>query len=185
MPFAPWTGSHAVPSSAGARGRHGPFVAPAAPCPRLRGLPLPVQLRAAPGPWFTWRAARPAWTPAHTWRSAACVRNIAWTAVSARKVSAGDARRQRSGERCPEAPPAACAWRDGRLAAWASALSHAEGERQLGALQGHWGQGPDRRATRAADPPTYTQQCHLPAHHTRGQTSSCLACGSEPGSRSL
>ena len=63
-----------------------PFTLSAAPAPRLRGLPLPVQLRAALGTWSTWRAARPAWTPAHTWRSATCVKSTAWTAASAQKV---------------------------------------------------------------------------------------------------
>lgn len=127
-PLRSGPGAMLCPAQSGREAGTDPSWRPLRSDPRLRALPLPVQLRAALGTWFTWRAARPAWTPAHTWRSAACVRNIAWTAVSARKVSAGDARRQRSGERCPEVPPATCAWWDGRLAAWASALSRAEGE---------------------------------------------------------
>lgn len=63
-----------------------PFTVSAAPAPRLRGLPLPVQPRAALGTWSTWRVARPAWTPAHTWRSATFVKSTAWTAASAQKV---------------------------------------------------------------------------------------------------
>ena len=37
MPFAPWAGSQAAPTAAGARGRHGPFVAPAALCSSAQG----------------------------------------------------------------------------------------------------------------------------------------------------
>lgn len=70
--------------------RRGRSPDPGTPPPGMApsGLPLPFQPRAARGTWCTWRAPRPAWTPALTWGSAACARSTAWMAVSAPTVSA-------------------------------------------------------------------------------------------------
>lgn len=85
-------GSGAPPAGEeAARGGPGPAALGPAPLPAgaaAQGPALPFQPRPAPETWSTWRAARPAWTPAPTWRSVTCARSTAWTAASAPKVRA-------------------------------------------------------------------------------------------------